>query len=142
MTRAWRVVQRNAIVYRRVWRGSVFFSFLQPVMYLVAMGIGVGSLVDPASRALPPGLPFLHFIGPGLLAAVAMQTAMFESSYPILNRMTWQRNYEAITATPVGIFDLVVGELAWIAIRLSTVVLAFMVVLTAFHVPRSPWAIL
>jgi lipooligosaccharide transport system permease protein len=67
-----------------------------------------------------------------------MQTASFESSFPIVGKMTWQYNYEAISATPMRVVDVVLGELAWVAVRLSTVAVAFTLVMTAFGVPRSP----
>src|SRR5262245_53424962 len=132
MIRAIRLVQRNAIVYGRIWRTSIFVSFLQPILFLTAMGLGVGSLVDRANTALLEGVSFLQFLAPGLLAAACMQTASFESAFPITGKMTWDRNYDAITATPMGIADLVLGELGWMAARLSMVAAAFMVVLTGF----------
>ena len=95
------------MVYRRVWRGSLFLSFLQPTLFLVAMGMGLGGLIDRSGRALPGGLPYLAFLGPGLLAASCMQTASCESSFPIAGKMTWRRNYDAILATPLGVVDLV-----------------------------------
>jgi lipooligosaccharide transport system permease protein len=61
-----------------------------------------------------------------------MQTASFESSFPITGKMTWRRNYEAIAATPVGVADIVAGELAWIAVRLTTIAVAFTLMLLAF----------
>jgi lipooligosaccharide transport system permease protein len=137
-----RIVERNALVYRHVWRGSLFTSFLQPTLFLLAMGVGVGSLVDAAGSALPGGVPFLHFLAPGLLAASCMQTASFESSFPVMGKMTWQRNYEAITTTPVGVPALVLGEIAWVGVRLLTVAIAFMAVLALFGVPRGPLALL
>jgi lipooligosaccharide transport system permease protein len=142
MTGARHILERNALVYRRVWRGSIFSSFLQPSLFLLAMGVGVGSMVDRGGAALPGGVPFLHFLAPGLLAAACMQTASFESSYPVMGKMTWQRNYEAIVATPVRVAALVAGELSWIALRLLMVAAAFMLVLTVFGVPRSPLALL
>lgn len=135
MTGAIRVVQRNALVYRRVWRGSVFSSFLQPFLYLLAMGLGVGALVDrDGAAALPGGVTFLEFLAPGLLAAACMQTATFESTWPIGGKIHWHRTYQAITATPMGIRDLVVGELAWVGVRLITVALAFTAVMAIFGV--------
>ena len=136
------IVERNARVYRRVWRGSLFMSFLQPTLFLLAMGVGLGALVDSGGSPLPGGVGFLDFLAPGLLAATCMQTATFESSFPITGKMTWRRNYEAITATPMRIADLVLGELIWIGVRLTTVVVAFAAVITAFGVPRSPLALL
>ena len=142
MIRAIRLVHRNAVVYRRIWRGSIFVSFLQPILFLAAMGLGLGSLVDRGDSSLLEGVTFLQFLAPGLLAATCMQTASFESAFPITGKMTWHRNYDAITATPMGIGDVILGELGWMAARLSMVASAFMIVLAGFHVPRSPLALL
>ena len=101
MIGAVRMVQRNALVYRQVWRGSVFSSFLQPTLFLIAMGLGLGGMIDPSAAALPGGVRYVEFLAPGLLAATAMQAATFESTYPVLGKMTWHRNYEAISATPM-----------------------------------------
>ena len=141
MTLAMRIVQRNALVYRRVWRGSVFSSFLQPSLFLIAIGLGLGGMVDGAAAGLPGGVAYAEFLAPGLLAAAAMQTAAFESTYPVLGKMAWFRNYEAIAATPMRIADLVLGELAWIAVRLTTIAAAFILVMTAFGIPQS-WRVL
>ena len=138
MIAALRMVQRNALVYKHVWRGSVFSSFLQPTLFLLAMGFGLGGMIDPGRAALPGGVGYLDFLAPGLLAAAAMQAASFESTYPVLGKMTWHRNYEAIGATPMRTVDLVMGELGWIAVRLATIATAFVVVMTVFEIPRSP----
>lgn len=142
MIGALRIAHRNAVVYRRAWRGSLFMSFLQPALFLLAMGLGVGALVDEGGASLPGGVSFLEFLAPALLAAACMQTATFESSYLISGKMTWHRTYEAVTATPMGTRDLVLGELTWIAVRLSTVAVAFTTVIIAFGVPRSPLVLL
>ena len=142
MIAALRMVQRNALVYRHVWRGSVFSSFLQPMLFLLAMGLGLGAMVDAGGAALPGGASYAEFLAPGLLAAAAMQVAGFESTYPVLGKMMWFRNYEAVTATPMRVFDLVLGELAWMALRLTAIAAAFVLVMTAFGIPRSPLVIL
>lgn len=125
------------MVYRRVWRGSLFLSFLQPTLFLVGMGLGLGGLIDRGGVKLPGGVPYLLFLGPGLLAGWCMQTANFESSFPIAGKMTWRRNYDAIAATPMSVVDIVVGELAWIAVRLFTVASAFTIVLSVFGAAES-----
>ena len=137
MTRALRIVQRNAVVYRHVWRGSVFTSFLQPTLYLMALGFGVGSLIDPGrAAAIASGATYLQFLAPGLLAATCMQSASYESSWPVIGKIMWARNYQAMLATPLAIDDLIVGELLWIGIRLTTIGTAFLLVAAAFGVMR------
>jgi lipooligosaccharide transport system permease protein len=137
MMRALRIVQRNAVVYRHVWRGSLFASFLQPTLYLTALGFGVGSLIDPSrASAISGGLTYLQFLTPGLLAAACMQVASFESSWPVTGKILWRRNYHAMLATPLGVADVIAGELLWIGIRLTTVSAAFVLVAAAFGVMR------
>jgi lipooligosaccharide transport system permease protein len=137
MIAAVRMVQRNALVYRRIWRGSVFSSFLQPTLFLVAMGLGLGAMVDAGGATLPGGVSYAEFLAPGLLAATAMQAAAFESAWPVLGKMKWHRNYEAVLATPMSVRDLVLGELAWVGVRSIAIAVAFVLVMTAFGIPRS-----
>src|ERR1051325_4583850 len=100
MTRALKIIQRNAVVYRHVWRGSVFASFLQPTLYLLALGFGVGSLIDARRvAAATGGAGYLQFLAPGLLAAACMQVASFESSWPVVGKIVWRHNYQAMLAT-------------------------------------------
>lgn len=130
MPTALRIVHRNALVYRRLWRGSLFMSFLQPSLFLASMGLGLGGLMRENS-VFPGGVSFLEYLAPGLLAATCMQTATFESSFPIMGKMTWRRNYEAMSATPLRVGDIVLGELLWIGVRLTMVASAFMLLLVA-----------
>lgn len=136
-----RVWQRNWLVYRRLWHRSLAFGFLQPLLFLTAMGIGVGTLMSADETAFG-GFSYVEWLGPGLLAAMAMQTATFESTYPIMNKIMWGRNYEAMLSTPVGIRSIVLGELGWTAFRIGTLASVFLVVLTLFGIPRTPLALL
>jgi lipooligosaccharide transport system permease protein len=144
MIGALRIVQRNALVYRRAWRGTLLFSFLQPTLFLLAMGMGLGARIDQplAVAGLAGGLAYLEFLAPGLLAAACMQTAAFESSYPIAGKMNFHRTYEAIAATPIGIASLVAGELAWITLRAGAVAIAFTAIISLFGIPRSSQVLL
>lgn len=142
MIAAVRMVQRNALVYRRIWQGSVFSSFLQPTLFLIAMGLGLGAMVDSGGALLPGGVRYAEFLAPGLLASSAMQVASFESAWPVMGKMMWHRNYEAVVATPMSVSDVVFGELGWIAIRLTTIGIAFVLVMVGFGIPRSPLVIL
>jgi lipooligosaccharide transport system permease protein len=138
LTPAARVLQRNLWVYRRTWRGSILGSFLTPLLYLTAMGIGLGALI---TREVA-GVDYVAFLGPGILAATCMQTAVFESTFPVLGKISWRRNYEAMLATPLDVRHLVAGELLWVGFRVLTMSSVFLVVLTLFGIARWPSAIL
>ncbi|MGQ0838082.1 ABC transporter permease [Actinokineospora sp.] len=120
------VVEGLWIWYRRNWRSTVISSVLQPVLYLVALGIGFGSQVRPSEVTL--GLPYAQYLAPALLVSAALQTASFESTYPILSAFKWQRTYLGITATPITAGQLVAGQLTWIAARLAFSSIAFLLV--------------
>ena len=142
LTASGRVWHRNWLVYRRLWHRSLAFGFLQPVLFLTAMGIGIGALLTPEDLSAFGGFDYITWLGPGLLAAMAMQTATFESTYPIMNKIMWGRNYEAMLSTPLLIRNIVWGELAWSAFRIGTLAVVFLVVLFLFGIPQSPLAVL
>ncbi|HEY7970877.1 MAG TPA: ABC transporter permease [Candidatus Limnocylindrales bacterium] len=139
-----RVVEHRALQYRRTFRASIFTSFLSPVLFLAAMGLGLGTYVNQsgsASQALG-GLTYLQFLAPGLLAATAMQSAAFEATFPIMGGLTWQRTFHAMYATPIGPRDIVLGNVVWIAIRLTMISAIFTAVMTLFGAVASPLIVL
>jgi lipooligosaccharide transport system permease protein len=108
------------------------------------MGVGLGTYVDrsgTASAALG-GLSYLQFLAPGLLAATTMQTAAFEATFPIMGGLTWQKTFHAMYATPISPRDIVVGNLVWIAIRLTSTAAIFTAVMTVFGAAASPLILL
>ena len=144
MTLMTRVVELRAMEYRRTFRASIFSSFLTPVLFLAAMGIGLGTYVDRSGSATAAlgGLSYLQFFAPGLLAATAMQAAAFESTFPIMGGLTWQKTFHAMFATPISARDIVVGNLAWVALRLTTIAAIFTVVMSLFGAAVSPLIVL
>lgn len=137
-----RVFEHEVLVYRRSWRGTLFSTFLSPVLFLAAMGIGLGALVDKSNPAALGGIPYLAFLGPGLIAAQAMQTAAFESTYPVMAGIVWLKTFDAMLATPVRVRDVVIGKLLWITARLAMVTGVFLVVMFLFGAVASPRAVL
>ncbi len=132
-TETLRVVETHARAYKRIWRGSVISTFLNPVLYLAAMGVGLGVLVDEGSgRDALVGLDYLTFLAPGLLAASAMSTGAMDGSWPVMAGIRWQRHYEAILSTPVAVRDLVAGHLLWVAVRLLMMSTIFSFVMVLF----------
>jgi lipooligosaccharide transport system permease protein len=127
--------------YRRVWRGTAVTSVVTPVVYLLALGVGLGVFVD-RSAELPGEITFLEFVAPGLLAATAMQLATFEASFPVLAAIKWDRQYHAMLATPLRVTDVVVGHQAYFAARLLSTSTIYLVVIAAFGAVDSPLGIL
>ncbi|HEX2849126.1 MAG TPA: ABC transporter permease [Acidimicrobiales bacterium] len=138
-----RVVEHHFTVYRSTWRGSLVSSFLAPVLYLAAMGIGLGSLIHaPARTSHLGGLSYLAFVGPGLLAASAMQIASSESTFPVMAGIKWLRTWHGMLATPIRVRDLVNGEFVWIMFRVALAAVAYLIVLTLFGIATGPMALL
>ncbi|MDH3539149.1 MAG: ABC transporter permease [Acidimicrobiia bacterium] len=127
-----RVVEAGARVYRRTWRGSVISTFLNPVLYLVAMGVGLGELVDEGTGGAALDLPYLTFLAPGLLAAAAMQAAAGDASYPVMAGIKWRKTYEATLSTPISVPELLVGHLGWVTLRITFVATVFAAIMTLF----------
>jgi lipooligosaccharide transport system permease protein len=137
------VFEYKALVYRRVWRGSVFSTFLSPVLFLAAMGVGLGSFVDNGHAiASLGGVSYAVFLAPGLLAAQGMQTAASESTWTIMGGFVWDRTFHGMYATPVSVAGIVFGQLAWVTARLTMVATAFFVVMVAFGFVGSPLGVL
>jgi lipooligosaccharide transport system permease protein len=119
--------------YRRTWRGTVISSFLVPVLYLAAMGVGLGHYVNSRSGGSALGdVSYLAYIAPGLLATTAMQAAVFESTYPVMGKFKWDKVYFAMLATPLRVRDVIAAHLASVAARLLMTLLVFMLVISAF----------
>jgi len=136
------VLEHRLLEYRRTFRGSVFNSFLSPVLFLAAMGVGVGTYVDSTGSAALGGVPYLAFLAPGLLAASAMQTAAGESTFPILAAIVWVRQFPAMLATPISIRDIVLGQIGYFAVRLVLVATIFVAVVIALGAASSPLIVL
>lgn len=135
-----RPFEHNVLVYRRIWRGTVFGTVLSPILFLSAMGVALGGFVGQ----LPGmgGVSYLAFLAPGLLAAQSMQTATVESSWPLLAGFKWVRSLEAAINTPQTPVDLVMGHLYWLVVRVGIVSGIFLVVMLVFGAIASPLALL
>lgn len=142
MTGALRVLEHHLLVYRRTWKGSVFVSFVSPILFLAAMGFGLGSLISRGPGRTVEGVSYLAFLAPGLLAATAMQSGFVEATYPVLARIQWLRTYEGMLATPIGVLDVLIGEFGWLAMRLTLGSSAFFLVMLLFGTVHSALALL
>jgi lipooligosaccharide transport system permease protein len=135
------VLESWLTAYKRTWRGSIFGRFLSPLLFLLSMGLGLGSLVNRSAGGVG-GVPYLQFVVPGILAAQAMWVAMGESSYQVLGAIRWNMKYHAMLATPVGVDDILVGHLTYVALQLTNATLIFMAVGALFGSFTSWWVLL
>lgn len=137
-----RVTEYHAVGYRRMWRGSVVHTVVSPVLYLLAMGLGVGALVDDGGAEAVIGDSYLAYVAPGLMAAAAMQTATSQAMYPVLASVKWLRTAYGQVGTPLRPVDLAVGLQAWIAVRLVLSAAFFTLIMVAAGVVSSAWVVL
>ena len=107
----------------RCWRGYVVSSLAQavgtPLLYLLALGVGLGALIDdgPDAQALG-GISYLDYIAPALLVVAALQVGTGEASYPAYSRFKWTRVFWGVTATPVTPTQVCDGQILFISTRL------------------------
>jgi lipooligosaccharide transport system permease protein len=133
---AGRVWTRDVRNFSKLWRGALLPTFLDPLFYLFAMGFGLGTYL-----ATIQGIPYKNFIAPGLIASSAMWAAAFETTYNIYIKMNENRLYDALIATPIEVPDLVTGEVAWAGTRSLIYGSSFLVVIAAFGLVDSWWAL-
>jgi len=136
-----RVTEREVQVFRRLWRGTLGFALVQPVLYLGAIGLGLGGIIDE-NRGDVDGLPYLAFVAPGLLAASAMMVGGGEGLWPLQGRLKWMGSYKAMVATPITPSDAFRGWLIWIAVRTTLAAGAFLLVAALVGGVRSGWGVL
>ena len=134
---AYAAYEHQWLLYLRTWRVSIFGSFAQPVLFLVAMGIGLGGFVD-ASGSGAIDVPYIQFLAPALLVSTVMQGSTFEATFPVLGGFRWNRRYHAMYATPLSPYAIAFGQIAWIATRATIVATIFCGVIIAFGAAGSP----
>ena len=138
-----RVAFWHATVFRRFWVSNLLNSFVQPLLYLLGLGVGVGALVDSTdgSTDVLGGVSYVAYIAPGLIVTTAMAVAAAESMWPILGGFIWNRAYFGISATPLGPNDIVGGHGLWMAVRCLVTSAAVVAVLVFVPDARS-WGLI
>ena len=127
--------------YRRTWRGSIYTSLLNPVLFLGAMGLGLGKLVDAHGTASLGGIRYIVFLAPGMLAATGMQTGIGEATYPVFASIKWTKTYQAASASPLRPGDVFHGHLLFVTMRLTMNCGIFIAVAAALGAVRSAWIV-
>jgi lipooligosaccharide transport system permease protein len=141
MTGAALAANRQLHFYRRLWKSNMISQVVQPLLYLLGLGIGVGALVDRNGTPELGAPSYVAFVAPGLLVTSAMSVAAFESMWPVMGSLKWDRSYFAASATPLDARDLVAGHALWMAVRTLITSALVAVVLALFPDTRS-WGLI
>ena len=134
------LVERNYIVYRQAWK-LFLTGFLEPVFYLLSIGIGVGQLID-TFEFNGQAIPYAEFVAPAMLAASAFNGALLDSTYNVFFKLKYDKLYDQMLATPLSTADIARGEIAWGQLRGGTYSAAFLLVMAALGLIQSWWALL
>ncbi|PPK98467.1 lipooligosaccharide transport system permease protein [Kineococcus xinjiangensis] len=138
---AWRLLERNARSARRYWI-VIASGFFEPVFYLLSLGVGLGALVGPIEVEPGRSVPYAMFVAPALLAASAMNGAVFDSTISVFFKLKYTRLYESVLSTPLRPWDVAVAEIGWALLRGAVYAGAFLLVLVAAGFVASWWALL
>ncbi|MGH3776543.1 MAG: ABC transporter permease [Pseudonocardiaceae bacterium] len=139
--RARTLILRSSIASRSAWL-AIFSGFFEPLFFLVAMGQGLGSLVGAVPGPAGQQLSYAAFIAPGLLAASAMNGAVYDSTFSFFFKLKYAKLYDGMLATPLGPVDVALGEIGWALIRGGMYATSFLAVMLALGLISSPWALL
>jgi lipooligosaccharide transport system permease protein len=135
-TRAHLLFERNLMVYRRAWL-TIISGFFEPVFYLFSLGLGLGHYVGPVH-----GVKYAAFIAPGLLAASAMNGAVFDSTINVFWKLRYGKVYDAMLVTPIGPTDVALGETGWALFRGLLYSTGFIITAAALGLIHSWWGLL
>ena len=136
-----RVAEREARVWARYWRTTLLSGTLMPLMFLGAMGVGLGGLIDD-NRGTVEGVDYLAFVAPGILAATALQGAAGTSLWPVMGGMKWMRTFHAAAASPVSPGQVYAGYLAWGVARMVINASLFVAIAALLGGVPSLWGVL
>lgn len=135
-SRAVRVLERNALVYRRTW-WVLLSGFFEPLFYLLGLGFGLGAIVGDID-----GIPYAMFVAPALMATSAMNGAVYDSTFNLFYKLKYAHTYDAMLATPMGSQDVAVGEVTWALIRGLMYAVAFLVIMILLGLVATPLGLL
>ncbi|MEQ1723073.1 MAG: ABC transporter permease [Pseudobdellovibrio sp.] len=130
------ITLRNWTVYKKDLIANISPTVADPALILVSLGLGLGAFLTNVE-----GMTYMQFLAPGLTVATALFTSFFESSYGFYVRMTYENVYKAMLATPIGVKEVVFGELLWVGLKGSIMAVGVAVVLAMFGMMTNPWLI-
>jgi lipooligosaccharide transport system permease protein len=136
----WQVVEYQLYVGRRIWRSMAVVGIFTPLAYVLALGVGLGSVVDDHGNAL--GVPYIVYVAPAFLTAAALQIASADAAFPIMAGFKWVRTFHGMAATPLTATQICDGQLLWVAIRIFANSAVYLAIMAAFGGTQRWWVLL
>ncbi len=130
------VMSRDVTLFGRYWKATTFSSVVQPTIYLLAFGLGIGSLVSKVQH-----VDYVQYVGTGVVATAVLFSSAFPGMFNTFIRWRFQRTYDAMLATPIDVEELVTAEVLWISLRAGVYGVAPILVAMAFGL-RPSWGML
>ena len=121
------ITLRNWTVYKKDLIANISPTVADPALIMVSLGFGLGSYVTQVE-----GMSYMQYLAPGLTVATALFTSFFESSYGFYVRMTFENVFKAMLTTPIGISEIVFGELFWVGLKGGVMAVGVALVLAIF----------
>ena len=135
------LIERNVLVYRRIWLVIVSGVF-EPLFYLLSLGFGLGAIVGDVTLANGQTVPYAAFVAPAMMATSAMNGAIYESTFNIFFKLHFEKTYDGMLATPMGVADVAIGEIGWALMRGTAYAIGFYVVMVLLGLVESAWSVL
>jgi len=134
-------IERNVLASRHNWI-VLLSGFFEPVLYLLGIGFGLGSLVKEIPIAGGHSVSYAVFVAPALLASSAMNGAIYESTFNLFYKLRYAKTFDTVIATPVGVEEVTLGEVIWAVARGSLYSIGFIAFMLALGLIESWWALL
>lgn len=130
------ITKRNWTVYKKDLIANISPTVADPALVMISLGLGLGAYLTNIE-----GMTYMQFLAPGLTVATALFTSFFESSYGFYVRMTYENVFKAMLTTPIGVKEVVLGELFWVGIKGGLMAVGVAAVLAVFGLMTNPWLI-
>jgi lipooligosaccharide transport system permease protein len=130
------VMSRDVVIFGRYWKATTFSSIVQPTIYLLAFGLGIGSLVAKVDH-----VKYVEYVGTGVVATAVLFSSAFPGMFNTFVRWKFQRTYDAMLAAPVDVEELITAEVLWISLRAGVYGIAPILVAMAFGL-QPAWGML
>lgn len=133
---AFHITRRNWTVYKKDLVANISPTVADPALIMVSLGFGLGGYLTNVQ-----GMSYMQYLAPGLTIATSLFTSFFESSYGFFVRMTYENVFKAMLTTPIGLPEVVFGEMLWVGLKGAVMSIGVTIVLALFGMMSAPWLI-